>query len=82
MVEVGTRVFMGGFMEKMRFENNRRFKKDIQIQIDKPKYRETPTQSKTRHVDGGGRKPQFEANVLLPPKVKVFRQYTLGCSLF
>ena len=28
---------------------------------------------KARHVDGGGRNAQFEANVLFPPKVNVFR---------
>ena len=28
---------------------------------------------KTRHVDGGGRNPQFEPHLLLPPKVNVFR---------
>ena len=29
-------------------------KKDIQFQIDKPKQRETPMKSQTRHIDGGG----------------------------
>ena len=44
MVEVGTRVVMGGLEDrdlleekKMRCEKNRRFEKDIQLQIDKPK---------------------------------------------
>ena len=45
----------------MRFEKNRTFKKDTQIQIYTPKYRETLMKSKTRHVDGGGGQSQFEA---------------------
>ena len=36
-----------------RFETNRRFKKDIQIQIGKPKQSETFMKSKTRHVYDG-----------------------------
>ena len=44
----------------MRFVKNREFKKDIQIQIDKPKSRGTHMKSKTRHVDGEGENPQFE----------------------
>ena len=43
---------------KIRFEKNRRFKKDIQIQVGKPKHRETPMKSKTGHVDGGGGNPR------------------------
>ena len=39
---------------QMRFKKNRRCKKDIQIQIDKPKSKETPMKFKTRHVHGGG----------------------------
>ena len=46
----------------MRFEKHRRFKEDTQIQIYKPKQRETPMKSKTRHGDGGGWKSQFEAS--------------------
>ena len=41
-----------------RFEKHRRFQKDIQIQMGKPKYRETPMKSKTRHVDGGSGNPR------------------------
>ena len=42
-----------------RFEKNRRFNKDILIQIGKPKYRETPMKSKARHVDGGSGNAHF-----------------------
>ena len=38
------------------------FKKDIKIQIDKSKKRETPMKSKTRRVDGRDGNPQFEAS--------------------
>ena len=47
-------------LETMRFVQHREFRKDIQIQIDKPKYRETHMKSKTRHIDGGGGNTQFE----------------------
>ena len=46
----------------MRVEKNRKFQKDTQIQIYKPKYRETPMKSKTRHVEGRGMNPQFETS--------------------
>ena len=36
-----------------RFETNRRFIKDIQIKIVKPKYMESYMKSKPRHIDGG-----------------------------
>ena len=39
------------FIETMRFMKKREFKKDIQIQIRKPKYHETHMKSKTRHID-------------------------------
>ena len=48
-------------IEKMRFVNICEFKRDIQIQIDKPTHRETHMKSKTRHVDGEDENPQFEA---------------------
>ena len=44
----------GELMQNIRFKKKHRFTKDIQIQIDKPKQRETPMKSKARHVDGGG----------------------------
>ena len=47
----------------MRFENKLRFTKDVQIQIIKPKQRETPVNSKTRHVDGGGSKPRVREQI-------------------
>ena len=52
----------GGFVEQMRFEKNRGFKKDTQIQIYKPRSKGMPMKSKTRHVDGGCRNPQCEAS--------------------
>ena len=63
MVEVVTRVFMGELMANMRFKKKHRFTKDIQIQIDKPTYRETPVKSKTRHVDGGGSNPRVHGGI-------------------
>ena len=45
---------MGGLMEQMRFEKNQNTTQHIQIQIDKPKSKEIPMKSKTRHIDGGG----------------------------
>ena len=42
---------------------NRRFQKDIQIQIGKPKQRETPMKSNTRHVDGGGGNPRVHGGL-------------------
>ena len=44
----------GGMNGNMRFKNKRRFTTKMQIQIGKPKQRQTPMKSKTRHVDGGG----------------------------
>ena len=47
----------------MEFEKQtRRFNKDIQIQIDKPKYKEPFIKSKARHIDGGGRTPLDHMN--------------------
>ena len=51
---------MGELVEQMRYVTNRQFKKDIQMQIGKPKWRETHMKSKTRHVDGEGENPQVE----------------------
>ena len=56
------RVFMGQFVEHIRFEKNRRFTKDIQIHIDKPKQREPFLKTKTLHFDGGGWNTQFETS--------------------
>ena len=47
-------------IQNMRFVKTREFKKDIQISIDKPKYKETHMKSKTRHVDGSNGNTQFE----------------------
>ena len=52
-------IFTAKSIPSSRFEKNHRFNKDIQIQICKPKQRETLMKSKTRHVDGGGGKPRF-----------------------
>ena len=72
MVEVGNRMFIdinGKRMENIRFEKKkRRFTKDIQIQMCKPKSRETLMTSTSQHVDGGSRNPQFEA-----PRIWMFR---------
>ena len=48
----------------MRFEKHRKFKKDIQIQICKPKQRGKPLKSKTLHVDGGGQNPLVHGKIL------------------
>ena len=53
----------GGFVETMRFEKHRGFKKDIQIQIGKPKKREILRKSNTRHVDGGGSYPRAHGGI-------------------
>ena len=50
----------GRLNEQMRFEKKHKFQKDIQIQLGKPKQKETLMKSKARHVDGGGTNPQFE----------------------
>ena len=58
MMEVRTRVFMGDLEQQMIYEKNRRFKKDIQIQINQRKYGETPMNSNTQLVEGGGVNPR------------------------
>ena len=45
----------------MQFTKKRTFKKDKQIQIYKPKYREALMKSKTQDVDGSSGNTQFEA---------------------
>ena len=46
---------------KMRFEKNRKFQKDTQIQIYKPKVEGNAYEiKKTRPVDGGVKNPHFE----------------------
>ena len=60
----------------MRFEQKQRFTKDIQIQIGKPKYRETPMKSKTRHVHGGGSDPRVHGEFVENMRFKKKHRFT------
>ena len=53
-------MFSKTFVEQHRFQKYREFKKDMQIQDNKPKLRETHMTSKARHVDSESENPQFE----------------------
>ena len=65
MVEVVNCVFIGKFIKHEILENSRlNSKKNKQILIYKPKYRETPMKSKTRHVDGGDQNPLVHCKVI------------------
>ena len=52
-----------------------RFKKDIQIQIGKPKSKETPMISNIRHDDGGNGNPRFHDTIRTTHRFVKHREY-------